>query len=75
VEPLSAVVVEVWPSMFDAKPEAGEYKDQAQVRVTAEAIAKMDEAGDLAKAFGPPEGASDDLIAKVEQEEGWILGA
>lgn len=75
VEPLSAVVVEVWPSMFDAKPEAGEYKDQAQVRVTAEAIAKMDEAGDLAKAFGPPKGASDALIQQVEQEEGWILGA
>ncbi len=74
VEPLSAVVVEVWPSMFDAKPEAGEYKDQAQVRVTAEAIAKMDEAGDLAKAFAPPKGASEALIQQVEQEEGWILG-
>jgi hypothetical protein len=75
VEPLSAVVVEVWPSMFDAKPEPGEYKDQAQVRVTAEALAKMDDAGDLAKAFGPPKGADETLIAKVEQEEGWILGA
>jgi len=74
VEPLSAVVVEVWPSMFDAKPEAGEYKDQAQVRVTAEALAKMDDAGDLAKAFAPPKGASEALIQHVEQEEGWILG-
>ena len=75
VEPLSAVVVEVWPSMFDAKPEAGEFKDQAQVRATAEALAKMDEAGDLAKAFAPPKGADEALIARVEQEEGWILGA
>jgi hypothetical protein len=75
VEPLSALVVEVWPSMFDARPNAGEYKDQAQVRVTAEALAKMDEAGDLAKAFGPAKGTDEALIAQVEQEEGWILGA
>ena len=26
-------------------------------------------------AAGPPKGASDALIAQVEQEEGWILGA
>lgn len=74
VEPLSALVVEVWPSMFPVKPEAGEFKDQAQVRAVAEALAHMDEAGDLAKAFAPPKGAAEELIARVEQEEGWILG-
>ncbi|MFP5296182.1 MAG: cobalamin biosynthesis protein CbiG [Alphaproteobacteria bacterium] len=75
VEPLSALVVEVWPSMFDGKPQPGEFRDQAQVRATAEALAKMDEAGELAKAFAPPKGADEALIARVEQEEGWILGA
>lgn len=75
VEPLSALVVEVWPSMFPVTPEAGEFKDQAQVRATAEALAKMDEAGDLAKAFGPAKGTDEALITQVEQEEGWILGA
>ena len=75
VEPLSALVVEVWPSMFDGKPNPGEFKDQAQVRATAEALARMDEAGDLSKAFAPPKGADEALIARVEQEEGWILGA
>jgi len=75
VEPLSALVVEVWPSMFEGKPQAGEFKDQAQVRSTAEALALMDEAGDLAKAFAPPKGAGEDLVAQVEQEEGWILGS
>lgn len=75
VEPLSALVVEVWPSMFPVTPEPGEFKDQAQVRATAEALAKMDEAGDLAKAFGPAKGTDEALVAQVEQEEGWILGA
>lgn len=74
VEPLSALVVEVWPSLFPTKPEPGEFKDQAQVRTTAEALARLDEAGDLAKAFAPPKDAAPDLIQKVEQEEGWILG-
>lgn len=75
VEPLSAIVVEVWPSMHETKPQPGEFKDQAQVRTTAEALARMDEAGDLAKAFAPPRDATPELIAQVEQEEGWILGA
>lgn len=75
VEPLSALVVEVWPSIFDGKPAEGEYKDQAQVRSTAEALARMDDAGELGRAFAPPKGATAELIEKVEQEEGWILGA
>lgn len=74
VEPLSALVVEVWPSMFETKPVDGEFKDQAQVRTTAEALARMDDAGDLAGAFAPPKTATSELIAQVEQEEGWILG-
>ncbi|MBL0948436.1 cobalamin biosynthesis protein CbiG [Brevundimonas sp.] len=74
LELLSALVVEVWPSLFNARPNAGEFKDQAQVRVTAEAFANMDERGELASALAPPRGASDDLIRQVETEEGWILG-
>lgn len=74
VAPLSALLVEVWPVMFDAKAEPGEFKTQAQVRVAAEAFARMDEKGELAAAFAPPKGASDELIRQVETEEGWILG-
>ena len=74
VEPLSVLIAEVWPSIFDAKPEEGEFKDQAQVRKTAEAFALMDEKGDLSKAFAPPKGTDEALIAQVEGEEGWILG-
>ena len=74
VEPLSVLVAEVWPSMFPTTAASGEFKDQAQVRTTAEAIALMDDRGDLARAFAPPKGADDALVARVEDEEGWILG-
>ena len=74
VEPLSALVVEVYPSMFDAKPNEGEFKDQAQVRVTAEYFAKLDEAGKLGAIFGPSKTPDPALVADAEAEEGWILG-
>ncbi|MDZ4364754.1 cobalamin biosynthesis protein CbiG [Brevundimonas sp.] len=74
LEPLSTLVVEVWPSLYGAVPAPGEFKDQAQVRVTAETLARLDEKGDLAKAFAPPRDATPELIAQVETEEGWILG-
>ena len=74
VEPLSVLVAEVWPSMWPVTAASGEFKDQAQVRTTAEAIALMDERGELSTAFGPKKGADETLIAQVEGEEGWILG-
>ena len=74
VAPLSALVVEVWPPLFPAKAETGEFKTQAQVRVAAETFARMDEKGELAGAFAPPADAKPDLVRRVETEEGWILG-
>nr|WP_295238239.1 cobalamin biosynthesis protein CbiG [uncultured Brevundimonas sp.] len=74
VKPLSALFVEVWPSIFETKLQPGEFKDQAQVRTTAETLARMDDAGDLAAAFAPPQNATPELIDQVEEEEGWILG-
>jgi len=75
VEPLSTLVVEVWPALFEATPVPGEFKEQVQVRTAAEAFAKMDDKGDLARAFAPPKGTDAAMIAQVETEEGWILGA
>ena len=75
VEPLSTLVVEVWPALFDATPVSGEFKEQVQVRTAAEAFAKMDDQGTLARAFAPPKGTDEAMIARVESEEGWILGA
>lgn len=74
VEPLSVLVCEVWPSMWPTTAAEGEFKDQAQVRTTAEALALMDDKGTLAKALGPAKGTDEALIAQVESEEGWILG-
>ena len=71
---VDVVVAEVYPSIYKAQPAAGEVKDQAQVRVTAEHFARLDEAGKLGVAFGPTKTADPDVVADAEREEGWILG-
>ena len=74
VRGLEALVVEIYPSAFSVKAEAGEVVDQAQVRAAAEHFAKLDEAGKLGAAFAAPKATDPDTVAAVEQEEGWILG-
>lgn len=74
VEPLSTLVVEVWPALYPSKPAPGEFKDQARVAACARHFAELDEAGTLSDAFAPPKSAKDEQIARVEAEEGWILG-
>lgn len=73
VSGVSAVICEIYPSMFAAKPQGGEPKDAAQVRAACEHFAALDEANKLAAAFGPQKGVQADA-AIVEREEGWILG-
>jgi hypothetical protein len=69
------VLAEVYPSMLKAQPAAGEVKDLAQVRATAEHFARLDEAGKLSALFGPPKGLAPDVVLDAEREEGWVLGA
>lgn len=70
---VEAVFAEIYPSMFGAKPQAREIKDEAQVRGACERFNTLDEKGQLAPLFGP---AKDDARREtVEREEGWILGA
>lgn len=72
-QPLDAPValVEVWPSLareaIAAAQRPDEIRDAAQVRVTAAAIARMQEAGTLAAALAA-------VPAEARTEEGWILG-
>jgi len=74
LEGVDVVVAEVYPSLYKAQPAPGEVKDQAQVRVTAEHFAKLDEAGKLGAAFGPGKALTPEVVAVAEREEGWILG-
>ena len=69
------VAAEVYPSLVKTVVPAGEVKDQAQVRATAEHFARLDEAGKLGAAFGHSNIAPADLVVDAETEEGWILGA
>ncbi|WP_340644305.1 cobalamin biosynthesis protein CbiG [Phenylobacterium sp.] len=71
---VDVVVTEVYPSLYKAQPMPGEVKDQAQVRVTAEHFAKLDEAGKLGALFGPSKTADPMVVMDAETEEGWILG-
>ena len=73
-----AVIAEIYPSLLRAEVRArmgpGEILDSAQVRVNAEAFARLDEAGGLAPLFAgiPALGREERRI--VETEEAWILG-
>ncbi len=71
---VEVVVTEVYPSLYKAQALPGEVKDQAQVRVTAEQFAKLDEAGKLGALFGPSKTADPAVVVDAETEEGWILG-
>ena len=66
-------MAEVYPSLYKAQPQPGEIKDQAQVRVTAEHFARLDETGKLGAIFAATRSAADTVI-DAETEEGWILG-
>jgi hypothetical protein len=71
---VEVVAAEVYPSLYKAQPGPGEVKDLAQVRVTAEHFAKLDEAGRLGPVFGPGKALAPEVITDAEREEGWILG-
>jgi hypothetical protein len=72
---VEVVVAEVWPSLIKPTPVAGEVRDLTQIRGLAEHLAKLDEGGKLGDQFAAPKTAPNEVIADVEHEEGWILGA
>ena len=75
LEGVEVVMAEVWPSLLKPASVPGEVKDLTQVRSLAEYLAKLDEQGKLAAAFGPSHTPSPAVICDAEGEEGWILGA
>lgn len=70
---VAVVATEIYPSLYTAKVGAGEVKDLAQVRATAEYFAALDEKGRLGPAFGPKKD-QEAFADVVTQEEGWVLG-
>ena len=72
------VFAEIYPSLLrekiHARKERDEILDRAQVRVTAEAFARLDARGGLAPLFDGAPDLSADERRLVEAEEAWILG-
>ena len=73
-----AVIAEVYPSLLRdevrARRREGEILDSAQVRVSAEAFARLDAGGGLAPLFAGAPGLTPAERRIVETEEAWILG-
>lgn len=68
------VLAEVYPSLFPCRVKGGEVKDAAQVAATARALARRDQAGQLAQDFTGPTRLTPTERQQIEQQEGWILG-
>jgi precorrin-8X/cobalt-precorrin-8 methylmutase len=68
------LLAEVYPSMLPDQPDEGGVKDQRQVRRLARHFARLDRQGRLGPLFAGPAGATAEERARIEQEEGWILG-
>ena len=71
---VKVVMAEIYPSLIKAEPESGETADEAQVRGIANYYAAMDEKGALSAAFSTAKGLEPAQNAKIQAEEGWILG-
>ena len=71
---VSTVVAEVYSPMFEGTPESGEVKDATAVRLTAAAVADLDDKGQLAALFNGPKGLNDTDRDIAAGEEGWMLG-
>ena len=73
-----AVIAEVYPSLLKeevaARQHDDEILDRAQVRVNAEAFARLDAGGGLAPLFAGTSSLTADERRVVEAEETWIFG-
>ena len=65
---------EVYPSMLAPEIQPGEVKDAAQMRALARHFAALDARAALAPLFAGPSGLDAADRARIEREEGWILG-
>ncbi|GGZ36280.1 cobalamin biosynthesis protein CbiG [Asticcacaulis endophyticus] len=71
---VSTVIAEVYPPLFKGEAEPAEVKDATATRLTAQAIAEVDDKGDLGAWFAAPAGLSEADQAIAASEEGWMFG-
>ncbi len=71
---INTVIAEVFPPLFEGASESGEVKDATAVRLTATALAEMDDRGELGTLFAARKGLGEDDAAIALREEGWMLG-
>lgn len=74
LEGVDVLIAEIYPSLVKPKPEKGEVADEAQVRQIARHYADLDEKNALGATFSTGKSPSEDQIASILGEEGWILG-
>ena len=74
VDGVPLVLAEIYPAVFPGTAHAGEVRDAAAVRLTAEALAELDDKGELGAMFAAPKALKEAQVAIAETEEGWILG-
>ena len=72
---VNTLFAEVCPALFEGESTTGEVKDAAAVRLTAQALADLDDKGQLAALFAAPKGLDEVQSTIAATEEGWILGA
>ncbi len=70
----TAVIAEVYPSLWAVSPADGEAKDAAQVRSVARFFAHSDCTGKLAALFAGDPSLTREQRLRVETEEAWTLG-
>lgn len=76
LEGVKLVAAEVFTGLVEAKPgPSGETKEQAEIRATAEHLARLDDASKLAPLFAAPKDLDAPAADTARTEEGWILGA
>ncbi len=71
---VSVLAAEVHSAIYEGTAQAGEVKDATAVRLTAEALADLDDKGQLGALFAAPKALKDAQVVAAEKEEGWMLG-
>lgn len=68
------IIAEIYPSIFEVSPRAGEVKDCAQVRTLVEKFSALDSRGCFLEWLAAPKFLRKSELTTILEEEGWIVG-